>query len=161
MKNVLLNLQLFAWTEGQAGAPTTQPVNVTTQSNMSPTMKTFYDTTLLENARETMVFTQLGDNQPLKGNKIEWRKFNTFPKALTPLTEGVIPTGQTFGMTKIEAETSQHGDYVSVSDRRMVIMCLYLIDSSLSHLMMLSLALQKKWVPQKVKHTILLQETFL
>ena len=117
MKNVLLNLQLFAWTEGQAGAPTTQPVNVTTQSNMSPTMKTFYDTTLLENARETMVFTQLGDKQPLKGNKIEWRKFNTFPKALTPLTEGVIPTGQTFGMTKIEAETSQHGDYVSVSDR--------------------------------------------
>ena len=112
-----VNLQLFAWTEGQAGAPTTQPVNVTSQSSMSPTMKTFYDTTLLENARATMVFTQLGDNQAMKGNKIEWRKFNTFAKALTPLSEGVIPTGQTFGMTKIEAEISQHGDYVSVSDR--------------------------------------------
>ena len=117
MKETLFNIQLFAWSQGQAGAPTTNPVNVTTQSSMSPTMKTFYDTTLLENARETMVFTQFGEKQPLKGNKVEWRKYNTFAKALTPLTEGVIPTGQTFGMTKIEAETTQHGDYVAVSDR--------------------------------------------
>ena len=117
MKDLMFNIQLFAWSEGQAGAPTTNPVNITTQSSMSPTMKTFYDTSLLENAREAMVFTQFGDKQPMKGNKIEWRKFNTFAKALTPLQEGVIPTGQTFGMTKIEAETTQHGDYVSVSDR--------------------------------------------
>lgn len=117
MKDIMFNIQLFAWSEGQAGAPTTNPVNVTTQSSMSPTMKTFYDTTLLENAREAMVFTQFGEKQPLKGNKVEWRKYNTFAKALTPLQEGVIPTGQTFGMTKIEAETTQHGDYVAVSDR--------------------------------------------
>ena len=107
-----LNLQLFA---------DVQPVNVTTQTttgaDMSPTMKTFYDTALLENAREQMIFTQFGKKQPLHGNKVEWRKFNTFAKALTPLTEGVIPTGQTFGMTKIEASTTQHGDYVAVSDR--------------------------------------------
>ena len=111
------NIQLFAWSEGQAGAPTVNPVNVTTQSSMSPTMKTFYDTALLENARENMVFTQFGEKQPLKGNKVEWRKFNTFAKALTPLQEGVIPTGQTFGMTKIEAEITQHGDYTAVTDR--------------------------------------------
>lgn len=117
MNKLILKLQLFAWSEGQAGAPTTNPVNVTTQASMSPTMKTFYDTTLLENARETMVFTQLGEKQALKGNKVEWRKFNTFAKALTPLQEGVIPSGQTFGMTKIEAETTQHGDYVAVTDR--------------------------------------------
>ena len=117
MKDLFLNLQLFAWSEGQAGTATTQPVNVTTQSGMSPTMKTFYDTALLENAREEMIFTQFGKKQPMKGNKVEWRKFNTFAKALTPLTEGVIPTGQTFGMTNIEATTTQHGDYVAVSDR--------------------------------------------
>lgn len=115
--NNKIDLQLFAWSEGNAGAPTVNPVNVTTQSGMSPTMKTFYDTTLLENAREAMIFTQFGQKQPMKGNKIEWRKFNTFAKALTPLTEGVIPTGQTFGMTKIEGEISQHGDFTAVSDR--------------------------------------------
>jgi N4-gp56 family major capsid protein len=80
-------------------------------------MKTFYDTTLLENAREQMVFTQFGKKQPMKGNKIEWRKFNTFAKALTPLTEGVIPTGQTFGMTNVEGTITQHGDFTAVSDR--------------------------------------------
>ena len=105
----LFNIQLFS-------ADVT-PINVTTQSSMSPTMKTFYDTALLENARENMVFTQFGKKQPMHGNKVEWRKFNTFAKALTPLTEGVIPSGQTFGMTKIEADTTQHGDFVAVSDR--------------------------------------------
>ena len=109
MKELLLNLQLFS--------ADVNPINVTTQSSMSPTMKTFYDTALLANAREKMVFTQFGEKQPMKGNKCEWRKFNTFPKALTPLQEGVIPTGQTFGMTKIEAETTQHGDFVAVTDR--------------------------------------------
>ena len=93
------------------------PVNVTGQTSMSPTMKTFYDTTLLENAREAMVFTQFGKKQPMKGNKVEWRKFNTFGKALTPLTEGVIPTGQTFGMTSVEGTITQHGDFTAVSDR--------------------------------------------
>lgn len=93
------------------------PINVTTQSSLSPTMKTFYDTTLLENAREQMVFTQFGKKQAMKGNKVEWRKFNTFAKAMTPLTEGVIPTGQTFGMTNIEGTITQHGDFTAVSDR--------------------------------------------
>jgi len=113
-----LFLQLFAWTANtDPGTQYTNPVNVTTQSSLSPTMKTFYDTALLENAREEMIFTQFGKKQPLKGNKVEWRKFNTFDKALTPLQEGVIPTGQDFGMTNIEATTTQHGTYVSVSDR--------------------------------------------
>ena len=108
LKKLVLKLQLFA---------DVNPVNVTSQSSMSPTMKTFYDTTLLENAREEMVFTQFGMKQPMKGNKVEWRKFNKFAKALTPLTEGVIPSGKDFGMTNLEAETTQHGDYVAVSDR--------------------------------------------
>lgn len=109
MKDILFKIQLFS-------ADVT-PINVTTQDSMSPTMKTFYDTALLENAREQMVFTQFGMKQPMHGNKVEWRKFNTFEKALTPLTEGVIPSGKTFGMTKIEATTTQHGDFVAVSDR--------------------------------------------
>lgn len=118
MKDLFVNLQLFAWTQGEtAGSPTVTPINVTTQESMSPTMKTFYDTTLLENAREAMVFTQFGQKQPLKGNKVEWRKYDTFEKAMTPLIEGVIPTGQKFGMTKIEATTNQYGDFTAVSDR--------------------------------------------
>lgn len=104
----LLNLQLFAGNYN---------TNTTTQQSMSPTMKTFYDTALLENARAVLIFNQFGDHQKMKGNKVEWRKFNTFAKALTPLTEGVNPDGSTFGMTYIETTTTQHGDYTTVSDR--------------------------------------------
>lgn len=107
-------LQLFA-------EPYSFNTNVTTQTgsgqDMSPTMKTFYDTALLENARANLIFNQFADKQGLKGNKVEWRKFNTFDKALTPLTEGVTPTGKKFGMSKMEATTTQHGDYTTISDR--------------------------------------------
>lgn len=91
------------------------PINVA--SGMDATMKTFYEKTLLENARATAVFSPLGKHVPMKGKKCEFRKFNTFPKATTPLTEGVIPSGEKFGMTTVEIETSQHGDYVAISDR--------------------------------------------
>lgn len=98
--------------------------NVTTQTgagqDMSPGMKTFYNTALLENHREDRYFNQFGVEESLprgNGNKIEWRKWNTFAPALTPLTEGVNPDGKKFGQTKIEAECTQHGDYTSISDR--------------------------------------------
>lgn len=118
MKNNELWLQMFGtypWDD--AGTSEVNPVNVTTQASMSVTMKTFYSKYLLENTRENIVFSQFGKREAIHGNTVEWRKFNTFPKALTPLTEAVIPTGKTFGMTAITASTTQHGDYVCISDR--------------------------------------------
>lgn len=117
-----INLQLFAHADPfipgtTPGTPTTNPVNLTSQDSMSPTMKDFYDTSLLENSREENVFGQFSQKQPIKGNKVEWRKFNKFDKAIEPLQEGVIPSGQEFGMTKIEATVTQHGSYTAVSDR--------------------------------------------
>ncbi len=127
IKNIifkLMNLQLFA-DAGTVVNTTTGTANayngeVTTSTAMSPTMKTFYDTELLENARAQMVFTQLGKKQVLPkkhGKTVEWRKFDTFGKALTPLTEGVIPTGKTFGMTSMTVAVQQFGDYTSISDQ--------------------------------------------
>ena len=87
---------------------------------MSPTMKTYYDTELLENARPRLIFSQLGKHQFLPanhGDTVQWRKFNTFDKALTPLVEGVIPTGKKFGMTSISVSVQQYGDYAAISDR--------------------------------------------
>lgn len=97
------------------------PITGSTQSTntMSPTMKTYYDTQLLENARSNQVFSQLGRRQALPrnhGKTVEWRKFNTFKKALTPLTEGVIPTGQQFGMSSINVTVQQFGDYTTITD---------------------------------------------
>ena len=113
MREKLL-LQLFA------NPNTNVTTDNTTGNDLSPTIKTFYKTSLLENARNQHYFAQFGQKQPLPkngGNKVEWRKFDTFEKALTPLTEGVTPDGRNINMTKIEAPIAQYGDYTTVSDR--------------------------------------------
>lgn len=118
MKKFKFNIQLFDFTPYvDPGSYEANPVNLTSQDAWAANMKTFYDTSLLENSREKQIFDQFGMKQPMKGNTVEWRKFNTFKKALTPLSEGVIPTGELFGMTAITAQTTQHGNYTTVSDR--------------------------------------------
>ncbi len=125
MKDWILNLQLFADAGTLVNATTTY-INSYTGSatsfddsnTLTPTMKTFYDTELLENARERLIFTQLGRKQPLPSNHgrtVEWRKFNTLPDC-DALTEGVIPTGKKMGLTSITVALAQYGQYVSVSD---------------------------------------------
>ena len=87
---------------------------------MSTAMKTYYDTELLENARPRLIFTQLGKSQFLPaghGDSVQWRKWNTFAKALTPLVEGVIPSGQKFGQSAVSVSVQQYGDYAAISDR--------------------------------------------
>ena len=92
---------------------------IATQS-MSATMKEYYDTELLENARPKLIFSQLGKQQNLPkrhGKIVQWRKWNTFDKAMTPLQEGVIPSGQKFGITETSVELQQYGDYTTISDQ--------------------------------------------
>lgn len=104
-----IHIQLFA-------EPNT---NVTTQGELSPEMKTYYDTQLLKNARGSLYYTQFGKKQSLpkrRGKKIEFRKWNTFAVDTTPLTEGVTPNGDKFGATSIEAEIHQFGRYTTYSD---------------------------------------------
>ena len=88
-------------------------------ATLTPTMKTFYDTELLENARAELVHTQFGKKQPLpahRGKTVEWRKWNTLADA-SQLTEGVIPTGQKLGQSSITVPITQYGTYVTVSDQ--------------------------------------------
>lgn len=88
-------------------------------SALSPELKTFYDTELLENARVEMFYAQFAQKQPLpkgRGKTVEWRKWKTFEKA-EQLQEGVIPTGQTFGTTYITGTINQYGTYASISDQ--------------------------------------------
>ena len=117
------NLQMFAdagtvvmTTTGTANAYTGDTTNT---SAMSTTLKTFYDTELLENARVELFYAQFAQKQPLpagRGKTVEWRKWNTFAKA-DKLTEGVIPNGQTFGQSTITDTIEQYGTYATVSDQ--------------------------------------------
>ena len=86
---------------------------------LDPTLKTYYDTELLENSREKRYFAQFGQKQPLpkgRGKVVEWRKWKTLPPAMKALVEGVNPKGRKMGETVITKQISQHGDYVEKSD---------------------------------------------
>lgn len=116
-------LQLFAdsgtvvqTTTGTANAYTGE---VTTTDALSPSMKVFYDTELLENARREMLYGQFAKHITLPANhgtEMEFRKFTTFARA-SVLQEGVIPTGQTFGMTAVKFGIQEYGTFTALSTR--------------------------------------------
>lgn len=87
-------------------------------NTLSPGMKIFYQTVMLENARANRIFAQLGKRQPLpahKGKITEWRKWNLLPDA-DVLVEGVIPEGKRFGQTSQQVDLTQMGLYVTITD---------------------------------------------
>lgn len=101
------------------GTPTVTNVQHTGQQTMSATMKTYYDTELLENAREKMTLIPFADRQKIKGGRCEWRRFETFSYLPddVKLQEGVIPAGTPFAMSKVDAVVNQYGAYTPISDR--------------------------------------------
>lgn len=124
MFDFILNLQLFA--AGTVVNATTSYVNADTGATtsfpegggMTPGMKTYYDTALLENARNEHYFTQFGKHVTLPANHgrtMEFRKWNTLPNA-PELQEGVIPTGEKMGQTTLTASLKQHGMFVAITD---------------------------------------------
>ena len=116
-----LQLQRFA-DAGSVVNTTGGTVNAYTGAateGMTAAMKTYYDTELLENARDEAVYGQLGKPQVLPaghGKSVEWRKWNTLPDP-DKLQEGVIPDGKKFGQSTMNVAIAQYGEYVSVSDQ--------------------------------------------
>ena len=125
-KFFIMNLQLFAeagtlvnTTVGYVNAYDGSVQNFDGANSLSGELKTFYDTELLENARVEMFYAQFAKKQPLpanRGTSVEWRKWNTFAKA-GKLQEGVIPTGQKFGMSTKSGSINQFGTYTTISDK--------------------------------------------
>ncbi len=88
-------------------------------NNLTPEMKTYYDRALIRFASPKLVHAQFGQQKPIpagSGKTIEFRRFSPLPKALTPLTEGVTPKGNTLNVTTVESTVEQYGDYVTMSD---------------------------------------------
>ena len=111
MKVNIFDLQLFA--------EVNQNVQTTGASDLSPEMKTFYSKLLIERAKANLVHAQFGETESLPkngGKTIEWREFSAFPKATTPLTEGVTPAGVPLKVTSITQTLSEFGAYTTISD---------------------------------------------
>lgn len=105
---IMKNLQLFA-----------NELQTTLLDGLSVEMKTFYDMALIDEAQASLVHDQFAQKRPIpknSGKTIEFRKFSSLPKALTPLTEGVTPDGKSLNVTAITATVAQYGDYITQSD---------------------------------------------
>ena len=108
-----VNLQRFA---GEAVDHNTQ---TTGSTGMSVEMKTYYQSRLIDNAEPNLIHDQFGDKYPIPANggkTTEFRAYDSLPKALKPLTEGVTPKGGSLNVTHILATVSQFGHYVTISD---------------------------------------------
>ena len=111
-KTMKLELQMFA-------DASTQLQNTTKTTGMSAEMKTYYEKRLIDQAEPALVHDQFGDKYPIPANggkTIEFRKYDSLPKATTPLTEGVTPDGKALNVTTITAEVKQYGDWVPITD---------------------------------------------
>ena len=123
---IAMNLQLFAdagtlvnATGNYVNAYDGTPTAFDGTNSLDAALKTFYDTELLENARCEMFYAQFAKKQNLPANRgttVEWRKWNTFAKA-GQLQEGVIPTGQKFGMSSKTGSINQYGTYAAITDK--------------------------------------------
>ena len=101
------NIQLFA------------DAQTNTTGTMSVEMKTFYEKRLIDQAEPRLVHDQFADYYPVPqngGKTIEFRKYDSLPKADTPLTEGVTPNGQTLNVTTITSDLHQYGGWTPLTD---------------------------------------------
>ena len=90
-----------------------------TSGTMTAEMKTFYEKRLIDQAEPRLVHDQFADYYPVPqngGKTIEFRKYDSLPKATTPLTEGVTPNGQTLNVTTITSDLHQYGGWTPLTD---------------------------------------------
>lgn len=108
---LVFNLQQFG--------PTQTTLLNSVGNDLSPEMKMYYAKELIRLADPELVHDQFAQKKPIPANggkSIEFRKFDSLPKATTALTEGVTPTGNKLNVTTITAEVDQYGDFIEVSD---------------------------------------------
>lgn len=108
-----INLQAFAYD------PQAQPVNHTGAESLSAEMKTYYDMTLIDVAEGELVHDQFAQKRNIpkgSGKTIEFRKFDSLPKAMTPLVEGVTPDGESLSVSAVTATVAQYGSFVPLAD---------------------------------------------
>ena len=93
------DLQLFA--EADNGSL------LNTTATMSAEMRTFYEKRLIDQAEPRLVHDQFADYYPVPvggGKTIEFRKYDSLPKATTPLEEGVTPDGQALNVSVVKSD---------------------------------------------------------
>lgn len=117
---IKFNLQRFAVGDNETSSQTMMNVNTTTSNGMKAEILDYYNSELLRGAKENFIYNQFAKHTrvPLgNGHSVKWRRMKPYKAALTPLTEGVTPAGNTAVFEDIHATTNQYGDYTVITDR--------------------------------------------
>lgn len=113
IKLLVIDLGLFSNTNK------TTDTTATTGNDLSAEMRTYYSDYLIDLAEPELVHDQFGQKHPIPKNggmTIQFRKYDSLPKLLTPLSEGVTPDGQKLNTSTLESTVKQYGGYIEISD---------------------------------------------
>ena len=88
-------------------------------SGLHTTLQNYCDAKLLSNMKDVLVYWQNAVHRPLpKGNGkiVEFWKYGKLAAVTTALTEGEVPTAQTYTQSKLTATVSSYGAYIATTD---------------------------------------------
>lgn len=93
--------------------------NVTTDSGLTPLMRTYYSDLMIDLAEPKLVHDQFAQKVPIpqgNGKSVNFHRYAPLPTLTVPLVEGITPDGQKIEVSDIEATVEQYGGYVGISD---------------------------------------------
>jgi len=93
----------------------------TTTTDLTNTIKTFYDRVLLEVLDPKLIYYQFGEKRPVakgEGTSVRWNQVAKFDlgRILTQGQAGTISAGRNLSTTAVSAIIEQYGDWVGISD---------------------------------------------
>lgn len=93
---------------------------ITTRVQVPEEVGNFYDRVLLDKAVPSFVHNRFAQIRDLPRNAgtldIKFRRYGLLAANLTPLSEGVTPSGKALSITDVNATVAQYGDYVTLTD---------------------------------------------
>jgi len=92
---------------------------LTSYGDISPAVAASGSVEMLKRGQPFLVIQQFGQSKPLGKNQTNTQKFRRYERlaaAITPLTEGVTPTGSSPTKTDYTATLQQFGDYLELTD---------------------------------------------
>lgn len=91
-----------------------------TTAQLTSAIQKYYTRTLLSRSLPLLLHGRWGQDRPLpqgNGKQIQFRRYESFAPATTPLAEAVTPDGGSLSFTDIFAEVNQYGHWLGLSDR--------------------------------------------
>lgn len=96
------------------------PTGITTSNDIIPARRNIYNREMLEVAQKELVYMQFANKDSVStknGDGMEWDRYDPFPVATTPLTDGVYGAPRKAVRRPIIAKLDVYGDYSKLTKR--------------------------------------------